>query len=259
MDSDLIFQLTTSTIAWLYFGSSLAFWLLSIRASNSGRLSRGRLVSSQVVIGSAIFLGLLISILLAFLKAKLVRSCSWLLLQQEIGSVLLLLVMNEYLSVSTLQSCSTHVVSALLFLGTVVPLPLSMYFTEHCSALFSLFMILALASLGFVHAQIIRAWSICMKPLHMQRSVFKLFWQYPDLTSARHQRILWVASISSVALFLVLLGLTVFACIHTNLQTQIMTLQIAIISFRKALISIYIFRIPGMKMEVLLLHEDVQQ
>jgi hypothetical protein len=69
---------------------------------------------------------------------------SWLMLQQEIGSVLLLLLLNEvrvvnrgrgntnfcqYLSVSTLQPCLIHVVSALFFLGTVATLPLSMYFS----------------------------------------------------------------------------------------------------------------------------------
>ena len=63
------------------------------------------------------------------------------MLQLEVGSVLLLLVLNEvrvvkekedntdlcqYLGVSTLQPWLTHIVSALVFLGTVAILSLSM-------------------------------------------------------------------------------------------------------------------------------------
>ena len=161
MDSDLIFQLTTSTIASVCCGSSLAFWLLSIRAPSPRRLSREPFISSQVVIGSAIFLGLLVSILLAFLKAKPISSKSFRSItlipsliwyrsfladatagnrqcasfahfkwgksgeKRERGNT----NFCQYLSISTLQPCLTHVVSALFFLGTVAILPLSMYFS----------------------------------------------------------------------------------------------------------------------------------
>jgi hypothetical protein len=96
---------------------------------------------------------------------------------------------------------------------------------EHHNALFSSYMIISLASLSFVHAQIIRAWVICMRPWHMQTSIFKLFWRNPDLTTARHQRALWAASIGSLGLVLVLLSLTTLACIKTGLQTQIVTVR----------------------------------
>lgn len=59
----------------------------------------------------------------------------------------------------------------------------------------------------------------------MQTSTFKLFWQYPRLTAARHQRALWMASIGPIGLFLVSSGLTTLACIQTNLQTQIVTVR----------------------------------
>lgn len=87
-------------------------------------------------------------------------------------------------------------------------------------------MIIALSSLSFVHAQVIRAWVKCMRPWNMQTNMFKLFWRCPYFTAARHQRALWTASIGSIGLFLVLLSLTILACIETNLQTQIVTVRI---------------------------------
>lgn len=86
-------------------------------------------------------------------------------------------------------------------------------------------MILAFAGLSFVHAQFIRAWVICMRQWHMEASTFKLFWQYPSLTAARHQRALWIASIGSIWMFLISLGFTILACAHYNLQTPIMTVR----------------------------------
>lgn len=94
---------------------------------------------------------------------------------------------------------------------------------EHHRAFILSYMILNLASLSFVHAQIIRAWVICMRPWHTQTITFKSFWRIPDLTTARHQRVLWAASVSSIGLFPVSLGLTVLACIKPNLQTQVAT------------------------------------
>jgi hypothetical protein len=84
-------------------------------------------------------------------------------------------------------------------------------------------MIITLSSLSFVHAQIIRAWVKCMRTWHTQTSLFKLFWRCPCFTAARHQRALWAASIGSIVLSLILLGLTILAYVQTNLQTQIVT------------------------------------
>lgn len=92
---------------------------------------------------------------------------------------------------------------------------------EHYSAFILSYMILSLASLSFVHAQIIRAWVICMKPCCTQISTYKMFWREPDLTTARYQRALWAASIGSIGLFFVLSGLTIIACIKPKLHTQI--------------------------------------
>ena len=136
-------------------------------------------------------------------------------------------------------------ISVLLLVGAVTALSLSLYFPvrvkrriswlpyvhnwpkmqEHYSAFILSYMILSLASLSFVHAQIIRAWVICMKPCCTQISTYKMFWREPDLTTARHQRALWAASIGSMGLFLVLSGLTIIACIKPKLHTQIATVR----------------------------------
>ena len=97
---------------------------------------------------------------------------------------------------------------------------------EQSSILFSSFIIIAFAGLSFIHAQIIRAWVICMRPWRMDTSTFESFWHYPCPAATRHQRVLWMASIGSVALFAISLGLTILACVQTNLQTQIVTVRI---------------------------------
>lgn len=97
---------------------------------------------------------------------------------------------------------------------------------EQRSILFSSFIIIAFAGLSFIHAQIIRAWVICMRPWRMDTSPFKSFWHYPCPAATRHQRALWMASIGSVGLFAISLGLTILACVQTNLQTQIVTVDI---------------------------------
>lgn len=97
---------------------------------------------------------------------------------------------------------------------------------EQRSILFSSFIIIAFAGLSFIHAQIIRAWVICMRPWRMDTSTFKSFWQYPCPAATRHQRALWMASIGSVGLFFISLGLTILACLKTNLQTQVVTVDI---------------------------------
>jgi hypothetical protein len=98
---------------------------------------------------------------------------------------------------------------------------------EQRSILFSSFIIIAFAGLSFIHAQIIRAWVICMRPWRrMDTSTFKSFWHYPCPAVTRHQRTLWMASIGSVGLFFISLGLTILACVQPNLQTQIVTVGI---------------------------------
>jgi hypothetical protein len=64
-----------------------------------------------------------------------------------------------------------------------------------------------------------------MRQWHKEAGAFKLFLQYPSLASARHQQALWMASIGSLWMLFISLGLTIFACIHHNLQTQIMTVR----------------------------------
>lgn len=86
-------------------------------------------------------------------------------------------------------------------------------------------MIFTFAGLGFVHAQFVRAWVICMRHWHMEANTFRLFWQHPSLAAARQQRALWMASISSIWMLLISLGFRIFACVHYNLQTQIMTVR----------------------------------
>lgn len=88
------------------------------------------------------------------------------------------------------------------------------------------FVIIALFSLSFIHAQIIRAWVKCMRPWNMQPNMFTLFWRCPRFTAAKHQRALWTAIIGSMGLFVVLLSRTIVACIKTDLHTQIVTVRI---------------------------------
>lgn len=101
MDSALKFQLTASTLASICCGASLTFWLLSIKAMSLQRLRNQKLITSQAVIGTFAFLGSIASILLALLEAPpkdsnsrnpLALKSS---LQLEVGSVLLLLILNE--------------------------------------------------------------------------------------------------------------------------------------------------------------------
>lgn len=97
---------------------------------------------------------------------------------------------------------------------------------EQRSILFSSFIVIAFAVLSFIHAQIIRAWIICMRPWRMDTGTFKSFWHSLCPAATRHHQALWIASIGSVGLFAISLGLTILACVQTNLQTQIVTVDI---------------------------------
>jgi hypothetical protein len=71
MNPEIIFQLVASTMASIFCGASLIFWLLSIDAMSLQRLSKKPLISSQAVIGGFVFLGSIASIFLALLESKL--------------------------------------------------------------------------------------------------------------------------------------------------------------------------------------------
>lgn len=161
MDSEVIFQLTASIIASIFCGASLAFWLLSIDAMSLQRLSKEPLISSQAVIGGFVFLGSITSVFLALLAAdpkygkllSMLKSVSSLITFQICLSGCYswkLIVcffcsfwmrwewwkqkksntdLCQYLSVSTLQHWLAHIVSALLFVGTVAILLFSMAFS----------------------------------------------------------------------------------------------------------------------------------
>lgn len=64
MDSELLFQLTASTIASICYGSNLVLWLISIKAISWQRLKNEPLIAAQAAIGTFVFLGLIISVLL---------------------------------------------------------------------------------------------------------------------------------------------------------------------------------------------------
>ncbi|OJJ42054.1 hypothetical protein ASPZODRAFT_1668563 [Penicilliopsis zonata CBS 506.65] len=253
MDSNLLFQLTASTIASVCCGSSLALWLISIKALSWQRLKNEPLITAQATIGALVFLGSILSVLLSILRANLKTNLPWLILQLEISCVLVLVIVNEYLCVSTLQHWTSHMISAFSCLGAVIILSLSVSFPR--SILLSSFIIIAFIGLSLIHAQIIRAWVICIRPWHMDTSAFKSFWHYPCPDATRHQRALWMASIGSVGLFTILLGLVILACVQTNLQTQIVTIQIAITSLRKVAISSCLLQTPHNNLGVLLSHE----
>jgi hypothetical protein len=112
MAPEVVFQLTASTIASIFCGASLIFWLLSIKAMSLQRLSKEPLISSQVVIGGFVLLGSIASIPLTLLElnpkhrklltsteinflANHISDLSRSMLQLEVDSVLLLLILNE--------------------------------------------------------------------------------------------------------------------------------------------------------------------
>lgn len=74
MDSELVFQLTASTIASICYVSSLVLWLISIKAMSWQRLKNEPLIAAQAAIGAFVFLGSIISILLSILTANLKTS-----------------------------------------------------------------------------------------------------------------------------------------------------------------------------------------
>lgn len=122
MSFEVIFQLATSATASFCCGTSLLVWLLSIKAFSLPRLSRDFLISSQLIIGSAAFLGLIGSIPLVLFELKWTKGknpislfsipivpnsipgLSWPILQQEIGSVFLLLILNEVSALNLKES-----------------------------------------------------------------------------------------------------------------------------------------------------------
>ncbi|KAL2811824.1 hypothetical protein BDW59DRAFT_177057 [Aspergillus cavernicola] len=223
MDSRLIFQLTASAIASVCSGASLALWILSTEALSQPGLTKRRLILSQAVVSGVIILGSVVSVFLTIRQVNSQNNSFWLILNIEIGCVLILHVLNEYLSVSTLQHRSTHIVAGFFSISAIIVLSLSIYLSEHRIILLLLFMVINLISLGFVYVQFIKYWVICMKPRQIQMNVFKLFWWRPSHAAPKHRQALWGALMASIGLFLLLLGFTILACTKPCLWTQIAT------------------------------------
>ncbi|KAL4993998.1 hypothetical protein BDV10DRAFT_177702 [Aspergillus recurvatus] len=254
MDAQGTFQLAASTAASACTGASLALWLLSIGANQPAFHSKPVLLS-QAVIGGILIIGPITSVVLTIQQTNPKSNIT--LSVQGIGSgcLLLLLVLNEYLSVSTLQSRLTHIFAGAFFVSTMTILPLSIYLPEHHNFLLTLFMVTGLVGLGFVYIQYFRFWVICMKPERIKTSTFAVFWRHPGRTAHKHQRALWVTSILSIGLFMLLLCLAIIASTKPCLWTQITMLQIAIISLRKAVLSAYLFSAPDNRIDASALHE----
>lgn len=77
MNPEITFQLIASTMASIFCGASLIFWLLFIDAMSLQRLSKKPLISSQAEIGGAVFLVSIAFIFLALLEANL-KERKWL-------------------------------------------------------------------------------------------------------------------------------------------------------------------------------------
>lgn len=171
MDPEVLFQLTASTLASIFCGASLIFWLLSIDAMELARAER-EITHLQsgcdrwfciLGIDRFYFSGTAGS---EFKRAQVAYFSgrnflanhnpdpSQRMLQLEVNTVLLLLILNEvrmakanksntdlnqYLSESTLQHCLTHILSALLFVGSATILLLSMTFPVRSTKYFTIF------------------------------------------------------------------------------------------------------------------------
>lgn len=70
MYSEAVFQLATSALASFWCGISLLLWLFSIKAFSLPRLSSEFLISSQLIIGGAAFLGLIASMPLLLFELR---------------------------------------------------------------------------------------------------------------------------------------------------------------------------------------------
>ncbi|KAL4923411.1 uncharacterized protein BDV17DRAFT_244544 [Aspergillus undulatus] len=228
--SSLLRVLIGQAAASFSSGANLMLWLLSIGGLDWRAFDKKLLIIAQAVIGGLIVIGSVVSCYLAIQQANFKADVPWVILQLEVGCLLLLAILNEYLGISALLSRLTHILAVFSFVGTLATLLLSTCSQEHRNIFLSLFTIISLASLSFVHAQFIRFWIICVKPGHMHANAFKLFWRYPCRTVYKHQQALWVASIVSIGLFLLLLGSMIFACVKPCLWTQLTTFQIAIIT-----------------------------
>ncbi|KAL4934985.1 hypothetical protein BDV06DRAFT_217756 [Aspergillus oleicola] len=235
MDLLLIFQLTASAAASVSSGANLILWLLSIGGLNWRTFDKKLLIVSQAVIWGLL---LLAQSSFIYVRLDLIRfpGLFGVILQVETGCLLLLLITNEYLSISALQSRLIHILAVLSFVGTLVILLLSTYSPEQRNIFRLSFMITSLASLSFVHVQ------------HIHTSAFKLFWRCPCHTAPKHEQALWIASVGSIGLFLLLLGSTILACTQPYLWTQLATFEVAVISIRKVAISIYLLRVPECNM-----------
>ncbi|KAL4923031.1 uncharacterized protein BDV17DRAFT_25722 [Aspergillus undulatus] len=255
MDAQEIFQLAASTAASACSGASLAFWLLSIGAPHQPAFHSKPVLLSQAVIGGALIIGSITSIVLTIQQTNPKSNISWSVQGIGSGCLLLLLILDEYLSVSTLQSKITHVVAGAFFVSTMIILPLSIYLPEHHNLLLILFMVTALVGLSFVYIQYFRFWVKCMKLESIQTSAFEVFWRHPGRTAHKLQRALWAASVLSIGLFVLLLCLAILASTKPCLWTQIIMLQIAIISLRKAVLSAYLLGAPDGRINASAPHE----
>ncbi|KAL2782803.1 hypothetical protein BJX66DRAFT_319798 [Aspergillus keveii] len=231
MNTQETFQLSASTAALVCSAASLAFWLLL----NRFRIRKNLVILSQAVISGLIFLGSFSSMVLSIRPAIRRSKGDATATTHDItsGCILLLLVLNEYLSVYYTVRCRIiHLCAGALFAGALAILPLSLLLPEHHIPLLSLFMIICVLGVGFVYLQYFR--------FEARSRTEGLDWN-PSRTYIR--RVLRMTSIVTSMLLPVALCVTIVTCVEPHLWAQLTMFQIAVLNLRRAIVSVYCLRI----------------
>ncbi|KAJ5993343.1 hypothetical protein N7451_009067 [Penicillium sp. IBT 35674x] len=127
MDHDLIFQLIASTVAMIFSAASLASWLFNTETIGQKGWSRKPLIFTQIIIGGIIILGSIASMVLAVKRVTSDDDLSRAMSPVQAGIVLLLLIVNEYLCISTLLSHLTHIIAGFFLFCAIIVLALIIY------------------------------------------------------------------------------------------------------------------------------------
>lgn len=237
-------QIVISATASMCAGISLLLWLVLISDGQSSRLvllHQKPYVFSQAVVGVLVFAGLLGSIALAIYQPVLRSDSSRPALTVELGFLLLLPPINEFLGLVNQNSGS--ILFYIIFPITKSLLLLT-FFLDHIQrkirhVLYASLLLLTSAETFFFAIQYIRLWRICNRSNSSCATSSRSLGFFRN-QSSNHQRALKAAALTAIIFCFFSGVIAVSAYLEKFWQSQLATTEIAMLSLMRLIIPYFL-------------------
>ncbi|KAL4929393.1 uncharacterized protein BDV17DRAFT_261736 [Aspergillus undulatus] len=237
-------KIAVSTGASLCAGMSLLLWFLLISDGHPSRLVLLRqrpYVSSQAVVGVLVWAGLLGSVALAVYQPVLRSDPSRPALTIELGFLLLLPPINEFLGLVNQRVRSIYYFIIFPISKTLLLLT---FFLDHIQSrirhiLYASILLLTTAEILFFAIVYVWLWQICSRSNTSYPASFRPLGFFQNQPS-KHQRALKAAALTTIVLWFFSGVITVSAYLEQFGETHLATTEIAMLSLMRLVIPYFL-------------------